>query len=154
MVPASKVLLAYFSRAGENYYYGDRTTLEIGNTQVVAGLISSAITVDSCAPSSTAHCPPGPRTDGRSTLEHGPVRDHARCPFGRHGNGSPDHHIPPERPVALDGQLLAARSATAHRTGNTGLEVVDQLVRLVQVDQRRGGPALGTSRTCAPSASW
>ena len=46
MVPASRVLLAYFSRAGENYYYGERTNLEIGNTQVVAELISSAITVD------------------------------------------------------------------------------------------------------------
>ena len=46
VVPASRVLLAYFSRAGENYYYGDRTSLEIGNTQVVAELISSAISVD------------------------------------------------------------------------------------------------------------
>jgi flavodoxin len=45
-MPDSKVLLAYFSRAGENYYYGDRTTLEIGNTQVVAELIASAINVD------------------------------------------------------------------------------------------------------------
>jgi flavodoxin len=46
VVPASKVLLAYFSRAGENYYYGDRTTLGIGKTQVVAELISSVISVD------------------------------------------------------------------------------------------------------------
>jgi flavodoxin len=42
----SRVLLAYFSRAGENYYYGDRTMLEVGNTEIVAGLISSAIRVD------------------------------------------------------------------------------------------------------------
>jgi hypothetical protein len=34
---APKVLVAYFSRAGENYYYGDRTWLEVGNTEVVAG---------------------------------------------------------------------------------------------------------------------
>jgi flavodoxin len=40
------VLLAYFSRTGENYYYGDRTTLDVGNTEVVADLISSAIEVD------------------------------------------------------------------------------------------------------------
>ena len=32
----SKVLLAYFSRAGENYHYGGRTHLEVGNTEVVA----------------------------------------------------------------------------------------------------------------------
>lgn len=44
--PDSRVVLAYFSRAGENYYNGDRTMLEVGNTEVVAGLISSAIRVD------------------------------------------------------------------------------------------------------------
>ena len=44
--PGSKVLLAYFSRAGENYYYGDRTTLTVGNTEVVAGMISAAAEVD------------------------------------------------------------------------------------------------------------
>ncbi|NQD87166.1 hypothetical protein HP499_05005, partial [Paenarthrobacter sp. CM16] len=38
-----RVLLAYFSRAGENYYYGDRTNLEIGNTEVLAGMISALI---------------------------------------------------------------------------------------------------------------
>ena len=39
-------LLAYFSRAGENYYYGDRIDLEIGNTRVVADMIAAAISVD------------------------------------------------------------------------------------------------------------
>jgi flavodoxin len=34
-----RVLLAYFSRAGENYYYGDRVDLEVGNTEVLAGMI-------------------------------------------------------------------------------------------------------------------
>lgn len=43
----NRALLAYFSRPGENYHYGDRIDLEIGNTQVVAELISAAITVDS-----------------------------------------------------------------------------------------------------------
>lgn len=38
-----RVVLAYFSRAGENYYYGDRTNLEIGNTEVLAGMISALI---------------------------------------------------------------------------------------------------------------
>lgn len=34
-----RVLLAYFSRAGENHYYGDRIDLEVGNTEVLAGMI-------------------------------------------------------------------------------------------------------------------
>ncbi|MFJ6535623.1 flavodoxin [Paenarthrobacter sp. NPDC091711] len=38
-----RILLAYFSRAGENYYYGGRTNLEIGNTEVLAGMISTLI---------------------------------------------------------------------------------------------------------------
>ena len=33
------MLLAYFSRAGENYYYGGRRRLEVGNTEVLAGII-------------------------------------------------------------------------------------------------------------------
>jgi len=40
------VLLAYFSRPGENYYYGDRTDLEVGNTEVVAGLIAERLDCD------------------------------------------------------------------------------------------------------------
>lgn len=40
------VLLAYFSRPGENYYYGDRIDLEVGNTQVVADMIAARVTVD------------------------------------------------------------------------------------------------------------
>jgi flavodoxin len=35
-----RVLLAYFSRAGENYYYGDRIDLEAGNTEVLARILS------------------------------------------------------------------------------------------------------------------
>ncbi|MGH2549043.1 MAG: flavodoxin, partial [Thermomicrobiales bacterium] len=42
----SRVLLAYFSRAGENYYYGDTTVIEFGNTQIVADMIASLIAVD------------------------------------------------------------------------------------------------------------
>jgi flavodoxin len=42
----SRVLLAYFSRAGENYYYGGRTRLEVGNTEVLAGMISRLIGCD------------------------------------------------------------------------------------------------------------
>ena len=41
-----RVLLAYFSRAGENYYYGGRTDLDTGNTEVLVGMISSLITCD------------------------------------------------------------------------------------------------------------
>lgn len=42
----SKVLLTYFSRAGENYYYGGRINLTVGNTEVVAGMISQLIKCD------------------------------------------------------------------------------------------------------------
>ena len=42
----SNVLLVYFSRAGENYSYGDRIDLEVGNTKVLAGMISDLIGCD------------------------------------------------------------------------------------------------------------
>jgi flavodoxin len=42
----SKVLLVYFSRPGENYYYGGRTQLEVGNTEVLTGMISPLIGCD------------------------------------------------------------------------------------------------------------
>jgi flavodoxin len=42
----SKVLLAYFSRAGENYYYGGRTQLTVGNTEVLANMIAQLIGCD------------------------------------------------------------------------------------------------------------
>jgi flavodoxin len=42
----SKVLLVYFSRAGENYYYGGRTHLTVGNTEVLASMISQLIGCD------------------------------------------------------------------------------------------------------------
>jgi flavodoxin len=44
--PANRILLVYFSRAGENYYYGGRRDLKIGNTEVLAGMISKQIRVD------------------------------------------------------------------------------------------------------------
>ncbi len=44
--PAGKPLLAYFSRAGENYYYGDRIDLRVGNTAVVAGMIAELADID------------------------------------------------------------------------------------------------------------
>lgn|GEM_PF-1410030 len=40
---AGRTLLVYFSRAGENYYYGDRRNLDIGNTAALAGLIADRI---------------------------------------------------------------------------------------------------------------
>jgi flavodoxin len=40
------VLLAYFSRAGENYYNGGRRRLTVGNTQIVAQMISPLISCD------------------------------------------------------------------------------------------------------------
>ncbi|WP_329042954.1 hypothetical protein OHT61_31735 [Streptomyces sp. NBC_00178] len=41
-----RVLLAYFSRPGENYYYGGRTDLKVGNTEVLADKIADRITCD------------------------------------------------------------------------------------------------------------
>ena len=43
---SNRVLLAYYSRPGENYYYGDRIMLDVGNTQVVADMIAAATSVD------------------------------------------------------------------------------------------------------------
>ncbi|WP_242607957.1 flavodoxin [Xylanimonas ulmi] len=40
---SSRVLLAYFSRAGENYHHGDRTMLDVGNTKVVAATIERIV---------------------------------------------------------------------------------------------------------------
>lgn len=41
-----RVLLAYFSRPGENYDYGGRTDLRTGNTEVLARMISRRIDCD------------------------------------------------------------------------------------------------------------
>jgi flavodoxin len=41
-----KVLIAYFSRAGENYFYGARRNLEKGNTEVLATTIRKHIVAD------------------------------------------------------------------------------------------------------------
>jgi flavodoxin len=43
---SGRVLLAYFSRAGENYFYGGRRNLEVGNTEVVATMIAELIDCD------------------------------------------------------------------------------------------------------------
>ncbi|PWU47369.1 hypothetical protein DLE60_05980 [Micromonospora globispora] len=42
----SRLLLVYFSRAGENYFNGGRKRLTIGNTEVVAGMIRRLIGCD------------------------------------------------------------------------------------------------------------
>jgi flavodoxin len=42
----ARVLLTYFSRAGENYHYGGRKYLETGNTEVLARMISDSIACD------------------------------------------------------------------------------------------------------------
>lgn len=41
-----KVLLVYFSRAGENYFRGGRKLLAVGNTAVVAGFLREALACD------------------------------------------------------------------------------------------------------------
>lgn len=40
---SARVLVVYFSRAGENYFYGDRVDLDVGNTEVLAEVISSRL---------------------------------------------------------------------------------------------------------------
>ena len=42
----ARVLLAYFSRAGKNYYFGGRRDLDVGNTEVLAGIIAELIDCD------------------------------------------------------------------------------------------------------------
>lgn len=44
--PNSATLLVYFSRPGENYWYGERRELEVGNTQVLATMITDRIACD------------------------------------------------------------------------------------------------------------
>ena len=41
-----RVLLAYFSRPGENYWYGGRRDLEVGNTEVLARMIRARLDCD------------------------------------------------------------------------------------------------------------
>jgi flavodoxin len=41
-----RVLLAYFSRPGENYFNGGRTLLDVGNTKVLAGMIAERVACD------------------------------------------------------------------------------------------------------------
>lgn len=41
-----RVLIAYFSRAGENYYYGGRRDLKTGNTEVLATMIRKHVDAD------------------------------------------------------------------------------------------------------------
>jgi flavodoxin len=43
---STRILLAVFSRAGENYHYGDRIELEAGNTEVLAGMIADRLDCD------------------------------------------------------------------------------------------------------------
>lgn len=40
------MLLAFFSRAGENYFYGGRTNLTVGNTERLADMIAARIGCD------------------------------------------------------------------------------------------------------------
>jgi flavodoxin len=42
----ARILLAFFSRAGENYYYGGRKSLTVGNTEVLAEMIRDRVDCD------------------------------------------------------------------------------------------------------------
>jgi len=41
-----KVLLVFFSRAGENYFHGGRKLLKVGNTEVASGFVRDALSCD------------------------------------------------------------------------------------------------------------
>jgi flavodoxin len=41
-----RILLAYFSRPGENYWYGGRRNLNVGNTEVLARMVSARLDCD------------------------------------------------------------------------------------------------------------
>ena len=43
---SKRILLAYFSRPGENYWYGGRRDLRVGNTEVLAGMIAGRLSCD------------------------------------------------------------------------------------------------------------
>ena len=43
---SSRTLVVYFSRPGENYFNGGRTDLVVGNTEVLANMITDAINCD------------------------------------------------------------------------------------------------------------
>jgi hypothetical protein len=91
------ILLAYFSRPRENYYYGGRTTLDVGNTQVLATMISDLV--------------PATSTAGRPHLErahphahvhlHRDLRLHrlTRSPLRHLRRQRPRHHHPLLHPV-------------------------------------------------------
>jgi hypothetical protein len=64
------ILLAYFSRPGENYYYGGRRDLEVGNTEVLAvsGLGSTErVYTEACA---GAEISPGLAVQGEEITQH------------------------------------------------------------------------------------
>ena len=42
----TRILIACFSRAGENYHYGGRRNFDAGNTEVLAGMIADRIKCD------------------------------------------------------------------------------------------------------------
>lgn len=42
----AKTLIAFFSRAGENYFGGSMRTVEIGNTEIVVGLMRELVDAD------------------------------------------------------------------------------------------------------------
>ncbi|WP_315095176.1 flavodoxin [uncultured Cellulomonas sp.] len=44
--PGTRTLLVYFSRPGENYWYGGRRDLEVGNTEVLATMITERVELD------------------------------------------------------------------------------------------------------------
>ena len=71
-VTPPRTLVAFFSRAGENHHYGRRLWLEVGNTEVLVGLLASLVGVDvhpivPAEPYPTDYEETSPRTPGNRT---------------------------------------------------------------------------------------
>src|SRR5215213_8784812 len=119
-----RVLLAYFSRAGENYYYGGRRDLDVGNTEVLARIIAELTQVD-------VHRIEAAQPYTRTARRHrGPQRHRAerRCAAGnrepvgldrrlRHGAAGQPHL---ERPGADDHVHLHRRLRLHRQDGAAG----------------------------------
>ena len=75
---AGRILLAYFSRAGENYHYGGRRQLAVGNTEVLARMIRSRLDCDVHRIEAVDRYP----ADYEETVRRNVREQGSRCPAG------------------------------------------------------------------------
>ncbi len=91
----SKILTAYFSRAGENYFGGEMRYVEVGNTEIAAGLISECVQTDTFK-IEMVH----PYSDDYKTCVHEAAQD-------LKSGARPQITDPPHSPDAYDTVILA-----------------------------------------------